>query len=424
MKRRVVVTGLGALCALGTTCEEIWERLSAGESGIRPIARLDVGDFPSKLAGEIPEFDAKKYVAQRKSLKVMARDIQLAVAAAEMAVRDAGLDKCIDRTRIGCSMGAGLIPSEVDELGPSMNKSIEEDQTFQMKKWGMEVMSNLFPLWLLKYLPNMLACHISIFHDAQGPNNTLLTGDAAGLQAIGEAFGIIQRGAADVFLAGAADCRVHPLSLLRFELIHQLTHRNEEGPLAVKPFDAERDGFVAAEGAAVLILEEIEHARARGAKIYAEVKGFGWAHQAIHPAALEVSAQGITTALRSGIRDAGLGPNKVSCVFAHAEGARKGDAAEAQAIREVFGDSDVPVTASKGLIGQTCAASGALDAAFCVQALMHDVIPPTPSFRKADPDCPVRVARETRRTAGLAHGLVSAVSTGGQCASLVLGKWL
>jgi len=423
MDRRVVVTGLGALCPLGIGHEPIWGELSAGRSGIAAIRLMDVGDFACKLGGEITGFVARDHVVQRKSIKVMARDIQLAVAAAHMAAADAGIEPGSDATRTGCAMGAGLIPSDVNEQGPAASQSLDDQRMVDLKKWGAKVMVELYPLWLLKYLPNMLACHISIFQDAQGPNNTLMTGDAAGLQAIGEGYHVVQRDSADVFIAGGGDSRMNPMSMLRFEMLGQLTHRNEEGELAVKPFDAERDGFVPSEGAAVLILEELEHAKRRGAGIYSEIAGFGCAHQAVLPTKMEPSRRGIELAMRAALGDAGIAPEDVSFICAHATGSKRGDAAEASAIREVFGDRAMPVTAPRSLIGQTCAAAGTLDALFCSLALVHDVVMPTPSYRTPDPECPVHVVTQPRENGKLKYALVNAISMGGQCASLVLEKW-
>ena len=424
MSRRVVVSGIGALCALGIGYEEVWPRILAGESGIRPIACLDVGDFPCRLAGEIPGFMAKDYVPQRKSLKVMARDIQIAVAAAELAARDGGLDGGgIDPERIGCLMGAGLIAADISELGPPIAESRDSDGLFHMSRWGAAVMNNLFPLWLLKYLPNMLACHVSIFRDARGPNNTITTGDAASMQALGEAFQVIQRGSADVFLAGGGDSRLMPLSILRFEMLGQLSRRNDTPERAVLPFDADRDGFVPAEGAAVIVLEEAEHARARGARIYAEVAGYACASQAVRPTKLVPAKDGIALAMRNALADAQVSPSEVAFVCAHATGSKVEDAAEAQAIRDVFADVDVPVTASKSMIGQTCAAGSALDAAICVLAVQDGRIPPTPNFRTSDPECPVRVVTESALAADVKYVMANGISTGGQCASIVLTKW-
>ena len=423
MDRRVVVTGLGALCPLGIGHERIWPELAAGRSGIAAISTMDVGDFPCKLGGEITGFVAKEHIAQRKSIKVMARDIQLAVAAAHMAAVDAGIEPGTDPTRTGCAMGAGLIPSNVDEQGPATSQSLDDQRMIDLKQWGKRVMAELYPLWLLKYLPNMLACHISIFQDAQGPNNTLLTGDAAGLQALGEGYYIIQRDSADVFIAGGGDSRMNPLSMLRFEMLGQLTHRNEEGPLAVKPFDANRAGFVPAEGAGVLILEELAHAERRGARIYAEIAGFGCAHQTVEPTKLDPSPRGMALAMRAALDDARITPEDVSFVCAHAVGSVREDVAEARAIREVFGDRELPVTAPRSLIGQTCTAAGALDALFCSQALVHDVVFPTPTYSIPDPECPVDVVTQPRENDGLRYALINAISLAGQCASLVLEKW-
>ena len=237
-RRRVVITGLGVLAPGAIGAEPFWDLLKSGKSGISTMSRYDVGNFHLKAAGEVKDFDPKNYVENRKSLKVMARDIQFAVAAAKMVMEDSGLlEKKPDPTRFGVSLGSAFINTSIDELGPSVYLSLDDNKKFSIQKYGSQGLGGLFPLWLLKYLPNMLACHISITYDAQGPSNTLTTVCAASSQAIGEAFRIIERGGADLFIAGGADSKLDPLNWCRFEILGLLTKDGAMPEKAVRPFD-------------------------------------------------------------------------------------------------------------------------------------------------------------------------------------------
>src|SRR5947209_380476 len=244
--RRAVITGIGVACSIGLTPDACWESLAQGRGGIRRIRQFDPSGLPVQFGGEIEEFDAKKYIdkKERKSLKVMARSIQLAVAAAQTALDDGKVGK-------------------VD-----------------LEKWGGEGLKHITPLWMLKYLPNMLACHVSILHNAQGPSNTVTQSDVAGLLALGEAYRVLVRDQADFFLVGGGESRINPLSMVRQCLFDALSRRNDTPEKACRPFDRRRDGFVLGEGGGVFVLEELEHARRRGARIYGEVVGFGAAFDA------------------------------------------------------------------------------------------------------------------------------------------------
>jgi len=270
--RRVVITGIGVASAAGLGREAYWQDLRQGRSGIAPPSSLDLGEFPARLVAEVKGFDPRKLVAQRKAVKVMCREIQLAAGSAQLALEDAALLGQLDPDRTGVSFGAGLITSDIDELGAAFTCARDKENQFDLQRFGREGMANLFPLWLLKYLPNMHACHISIFYDCRGPNNSVTAGDCSATLAIGEAARIITRGSADVFLAGGADGKITPLNLLRYELLGWLSHRQSETP---SPFDRRRDGFVVGEGAVCLVLEELAQAHQRGARILGEIVGFG-----------------------------------------------------------------------------------------------------------------------------------------------------
>jgi 3-oxoacyl-[acyl-carrier-protein] synthase II len=278
-RRRVVITGLGIVNPIGSTLDAFWDSLRQGRSGIRPLRSFDVSRLPVRFAGDIPDFDAKPHIEtkQRKSLKVMSRGIQMAVVAAQLALNDAKINKDqLDPTRFGVEFGSGLIASELQELAPAALVSGNcQPGMVDLKKWGAEGLATIPPLWMLKYLPNMLTCHVSVLHNAQGPNNTITEGDVAGLLALGEAYHILLRNQADFFLAGAADSRLNALSLVRQCLFNQMSARNDAPDRASRPFDRQRDGLVIGEGGAVLAVEDLGHAERRGATIYAEIVGFG-----------------------------------------------------------------------------------------------------------------------------------------------------
>ncbi len=271
-ERRVVITGLGLISPLGIGPEPYWSALAAGHGGVRKIESFPVEGMPNNVAAEVSGFDPKALAIPKhrksltKSLKYMARDIQLAVAAAEMAVSDAGLaDGGVDPTRFGVDLGAGLISSELDELAPAVDLATRPDGSFDFATYGSEGIKTITPIWLLKYLPNMLACHISILCDCQGPSNSITEAEAASNIAIGEAFRIIARGRADVMITGGADSKIHPLSFVRMALLDQMSRWDGEPGASCRPFDRRRSGWVPGEGAGILILEEREHALGRGA---------------------------------------------------------------------------------------------------------------------------------------------------------------
>lgn len=426
MSRRVVITGLGVISPIGIGVDAFWESLVAGRSGVGPITFFETGSFPVKIAAEVKNFDAKQYIKQRKSLKVMARDIQLAVACASLAMTDAGLDTPgkMDPRRFGTSLGAGLIPTEINELGVAIVNSRDGQQQFDIRKFGKEGLEHLFPLWLLKYLPNMLACHISIMYDLQGPNNTITTACAASSQAIGEGFRVIQRGDADAMICGGSDSKINPLSMVRYNLLKVLSTRNDEPTKASRPFDRDRDGMVVGEGAGMLILEELDHAKKRGAKIYAELVGFNSTCDGVTVGVTCSDGSARDIAMRAALQAAKVNPEDVDFVSAHATGVKENDRNEALAICRAFGAAArrVPVGSFKSVMGQLGAGAGAVEAVACVLALQHNVLPPTLNCENPDPECVFPIVRQVRECP-VRTVLCNASSFTGQNASLVLKKF-
>lgn len=384
-QRRIVITGMGATTPLGTGLDVFWQGLDAGKSGVRQLQAFDTHGEGTSIAAEVPDFDPKRYVKQRKSLKVMARDIQLAVAAAQMAVDHSGLNLSkVDPTRIGVNFGAGYMTTDINELGPPVLHSINGSKKFDLKKWGSEGMTQLFPLWMLKYLPNMPACHTSILFDAQGPNNSITAGEASASLALGEAFRVMVRGGADVFLAGATDCKIHPLSIVRLLMLDRLSRRNDDPARASRPFDADRDGLVIGEGAGVLLLEELEAAQRRGAKIYGEILGFG---SSCHPGNIQ---DAVERAAHRALQDAGITADQLGHIIANGDSCVDDDRHEAMALAKLLGDhaTKIPVVAYKGYLGSLAAASGMVELIASMLCQQHGRLLPSLNHEKPDPEIP------------------------------------
>lgn len=430
--RRVVFTGLGLVTPLGGDAESTWQALCAGRSGVRPIQSWDVSPLPCRIGGEVTNFDAKAYLdrfdrdkkkiqEKRKALKLMARTIQMAVASAEMALVDAGLvPGQLDPLRFGVEFGSGMIATELDELTDAAKVSVNcQPGSVSLPAWGKDGLPNIQPLWMLKYLPNMPACHISILYDAQGPNNSITESEVASLLAVGEAFRILQRDAADFFLVGGADSKMNPLSLARQSLFQPLTKRNDEPAKAVRPFDRDRDGMVLGEGAGVFALEDLDHARRRGARIYGELAGFGAAFDR------QRSGAGLARALRAALKEAGVGPEAIDHVNAHGASTIDGDAWEARGLAEVLGavKPAVPVWAVKSYTGFLGAGGSAVELAADLLALRDGRVPPTLNYEAPDPACPVAVLAGEARPFAKPYALKVAYTDLGQCAAAVIRRW-
>jgi 3-oxoacyl-[acyl-carrier-protein] synthase II len=418
--RRVVLTGIGVINALGQTPAAFWDGLAQGKCGIRTITSFDPAPLTTRFAGEVVGFDAKKYLSKegRKQLKVMARAIQFAVAASQIALDDGNVDRTkIDSTRFGVEFGAGLLPSELHELAPAAVVSAGATPgQVDLRAWGSRGLPVITPLWMLKYLPNMLACHVSILHDAQGPSNSITEGDVGSLLAIGEAYHIIRRDDGDIFLTGGADSKINPLSMVRQQMFGHLSRRNEAPQEACRPFDRDRDGLAVGEGACVLVAEELDHARRRGASIYGEIIGFGAAFDR------GMTGRGLVRAMQAALDEAGMAADTINHVHAHGLGSPRLDAVEAGAIAAVFGPRKVPVWATKGNTGNLGAGSGATELAASVLALKHGIIPATHNHQATGPDCPIAVITTPRlveRPCFLKLGFTDM----GQCAAVVVRKW-
>lgn len=440
-RRRVVITGLGVATPIGIGMEPFWDALLNRQCGVRRIASFDPSAFPAQIAGELPPFTISEYIpkAYRKSTKVMSRDIMIAVMCAYHAAKDAGLNtKClvergeatgapnVDPTRFGANIGAGLVCADLDELGGALTTAAENGQ-FSIAKWGGEGMTNLTPLWLLKFLPNMLACHVTIVHDAQAPSNTITCGEASSHLAIGEAFRTISRGAADVCICGGAESRTSPMALTRPLLAERLNRTANEHPeRACMPFSAQRSGGVVAEGGGLIILEELSRAKARGAKIYAEIAGFGASTSAFHWANADVSGRAMQLALGKALKDAQVQPDQVQLMNPFGTGIPAFDAGEIAGFNAVFGDalSRAAAFTTRGSLGSCGAGAGAIDVAACAMAIHRNTVPPSLNTQPADPASRFKFATgdpmDGRAVSAVSVGYAPA---GGQHAALVLRKY-
>ncbi len=426
--RRVVVTGLGVVAPNGVGKDAFWEACVAGRSGVGPIRAFDASGHPVKIAAEVPDFDVHEFIpaTHRKSLKIMSRAMRFGVAASTLAVRDSGLDwPREDPERVGVVMGTGLVPIDLPEVAPILADSCDETGRLVVERLGRRGDGALFPLWLLKYLPNMIASHISMIHNAQGPNSTITTACAAGTQAVGEAFRLIQRGDADVVLAGGADSRMDPLLLLAYTALGALSRADRPPQEVSRPFDGQRDGFVLGEGAGVLVLEELERAKKRGAVVYAEVLGLGSSFDAYAVTRPDPQAGGAARAIRWALREAGVDRRDVDYINAHGTSTRLNDLMETMAVKAVFGDGvrALPMSSIKSMVGHLIGAAGAVEAVALALTLRDGVLPPTINQTHPDPDCNLDYVPNTAREVPVRTAVSTSFGFGGQNAALVMRRF-
>ena len=409
-RRRVVVTGLGAITPLGLTAQEFWQNLLAGESGIGPMTLCDPTDYPCRIAGQADDFNPGDYIGSREARR-MARFSQLAVAAAMQAVGNAGLDITReDPYRVGVLLGNGN----------GGFPTLEENCRILADRGGMRMSPFFFPM----VLPNMAAANVSQYVGAHGYNSTATTACAASNNAIGEALQAIRHGLADVMLAGGAEAGISQLGLAGFAVMRALSTRNDEPQRASRPFDADRDGFVPAEGAGVLVLEERERAISRGASILCELSGFGVTSDAGHLVQPQESGASAARAMSNAISDAGLLPSDVDYINAHGTSTPLNDAVETVAIKRLFGDDAyrIPVSSTKSMIGHSLGASGALEAVACIKTIIDQKIHPTVNYERPDPECDLDYVPNVARSAVVSTALSNAFGFGGQNACLIFRR--
>jgi len=412
----VVITGIGVVSPIGIGCEAFSESLLAGRSGIGPLTVFETPGSPIQIAGEVSDFEAKKYVRPRKSLKVMARSAQLGVAASSLAMEDAGLPPgAVDPERFGVVLGADAICYEINDSWPTYQHCMV-DGRFDFSRWG-EAMNLAHPLGFLKVLPNMIASHVSIANDARGPNNTMHHGELSSLLAIMEAARVIGRGAADVMLAGGASSQLEPSDLSHRATIGNYAKHQDDPAAAMRPFDADRSGQVFGEGAALFVLESVAHAQARRARI--DTRLLSWATTAEgRRTTKNPQGNGLRRAIEGAIRG---GDSDVQEPLGHACAQGRStpgdDPIEAKAIRDTLGD--VPITAPRSYFGNLSAAAGAMELAASLVMLRGQKIPPTLNYQRADPKCPVNLVCDTPLQPSSSRMLKMSFSPVGQAAAML-----
>jgi 3-oxoacyl-[acyl-carrier-protein] synthase II len=410
MKRRVVVTGLGVISPLGNTTEKFWDSLVKGKSGIGHLTYFDASQYESRIAGEARDFVPHPFIPA-KELRRMERFVQFAVTASKNAIDDAGLDiSKQDPFRTGVVVGSGI----------GSLKIIEEQHKVIIEKGPSRVTPFLIPMLIV----NMAAGHISIMFGIKGPNSCTTTACASGSHAIGDAFRIIQYGDADVMIAGGTESCITTLGIAGFCALKALSTRNNEPEKASRPFDKERDGFVMAEGAGIVILEEFEHAKKRNARIYGEVIGLGMTGDGYHMTAPDPEGEGAARCMLNALKDAGLRPEDVSYINAHGTSTPLNDKVETMAIKKVFGSfaKKVAVSSTKSMTGHLLGAAGGVEFVACCLALKHDIIPPTINYEIPDPDCDLDYVPNKARQAKVNVCLSNSLGFGGHNATLCVKK--
>jgi len=426
MRRRVVVTGCGCVTPLGTEIETVWQRLQRGESGIGPTTLFDASNFPTKISAEVRDWDLSDVGENPEDWKYHGRHTKFAVGAAKKAYADAGLsDSALDPTRFGIYLGSGEGQQDFDRFTEMMVASLREDGSLDVASFTKKGLEILHPLSELEQEPNMPAGHLAGLFNAQGPNANCLTACAASSQAIGEAVEMIRRGDADVMLSGGTHSMIHPFGVTGFNLLGALSTRNDEPHKASRPFDRGRDGFVLGEGAGMLILEDLEHAKARGAKIYGEVTGYGSTADAFRITDTHPEGRGAATCLKLALEDAGKNPEDVHYINAHGTSTTVNDKVESLAIKRAFGDVayKVPVSSTKSMMGHLIAAAGATELIICLLAIRDNVLPPTTNYDTPDPECDLDYIPNVAREARCDTAASNSFGFGGQNITLLVSRF-
>jgi len=410
-KRRVVITGIGVISPLGNTVEQFWSNLVAGRSGVDTIQAFDASEFTTKIAAEVRDFDPLAYM-DRKEARHMDRFTQFAVAAAQQAVDDAGLKLDEENPEdVGVYIGSGI----------GGIRTFEEQHRVLLERGPRRVSPHFIPMMIA----NMASGQVSIRFGVRGPNSAPVTACASSSHAIGDAMRFIQRGEAEVMITGGTEATITPLALASFCSAKAMSTRNDEPARASRPFDKERDGFVMGEGSGILILESLEHARRRGAKIYAEVVGYGMSGDAYHVTAPHPEAEGARLAMQRALKDAGLAPEQIDYINAHGTSTPLNDQMETLAIKKVFGEHAyrLAISSTKSMTGHLLGAAGAVEAIASALALREQVIPPTINYEVPDPACDLDYVPNEARKAAIATAMSNSFGFGGHNATIILKRW-
>ncbi len=410
MKIRSVVTGIGVVSPLGCSLDELWENLLAGKSGVGPITKFDVSEYPTRIAAEVKDFDGTQFV-EKKELRRMDIAEQYAIAASDKALQDAGLDPdAIDRDRCGVIIGSGI----------GGISTFEKQHGLLLKSGPGRVSPFFIPMMII----DMCAGLVSIRYGFRGPNYATVSACASSAHAITDAFRIIQRGEADVMLAGGSEATITPTSLAGFCQAKALSTRNDEPEKASRPFDKDRDGFVMGEGAAILVIESYEHAKARNAHIYGEILGSGMTADAYHITAPHPEGYGARHAMTICLKDAGVPPEKVDYINTHGTATGLGDIAETKAIKEVFGKHayEIPCNSTKSMTGHLLGAAGAMELAVSLKSIEQGEVHPTANLETPDPECDLDYVAQQKRQHDISYALSNSFGFGGHNVSILVGK--
>jgi 3-oxoacyl-[acyl-carrier-protein] synthase II len=425
MRRRVVITGVGCVTPMGTTVPQVWERLKQGDSGVDYTSIFDASRFPTKISAEVRDWDISDAGENPDDWKMRGRHTRFAVGAAKQAMQDSGLlDAASDPTRLGVYLGSGEGQQDFSCFARMMTAALAGDEfdLAQFTKAGLEL---LHPTIELEQEPNMPSGHLAAMFNAQGPNANCLTACAASSQAIGEATEIIRRGDADSMLSGGTHSMIHPFGVTGFNLLTALSTNNDHPRQASRPFDRDRDGFVLGEGAAMVVLEELEHAKKRGAQIYGELTGYGSTADAFRITDTHPQGRGATRCITLALEDAKLNPQDIHYINAHGTSTSVNDRVETLSIRQALGEyaDKVPVSSTKSMMGHLIAAAGATELIICLVAMRDGVLPPTINYTTPDPDCDLDYVPNEAREVRCEHALSNSFGFGGQNVSLIVSQY-
>jgi 3-oxoacyl-[acyl-carrier-protein] synthase II len=411
LTRRVVVTGVGLVCALGIGTEEVWKNLLAGQSGVGPITLFDTNGFDCKIAGEVKNFDPFQWI-EKKELKKMGRFIQIALAGADFAVKSAGWTPA---------------QSDLDEVGVYVSSGIGGFDIIEREHWKLVNggPSRISPFFIPSAIVNLASGHISIRYGAKGPNSATATACSASAHAIGDSFKIIERGAAEMMICGGTEATITPMGVGGFASMKALSLRNDDPGHASRPFDAQRDGFVVGEGAGILVLESLEHAQKRGATVLAEIVGYGMSGDAFHITQPAENGDGAYRVMKAAMKDAKLTPEDIGYVNAHGTSTPLGDTIETRALKRVFGDraKQVPISSTKSMTGHLLGGAGGLEAGILVLALRDQILPPTINQETPDPECDLDYIPNVARRVSMEYALSNSFGFGGTNAALIFKRW-